>query len=109
MSTTVTELLEGIDGFRTQLCIWTYVVQGDVLEPGALIAEGKAPPEWPMWDRDASYLNHVERFIDGNREPTPYRWALPWVTELLMLQDGMRPYRPWLPFEKAHPEARESR
>lgn len=70
----------------SQHLLWGYVVLGDMAEFSAVIAEGQDWPEFtrnrcPAWDRTASYLNSIESWKDGERQPLPWWWALPGVCE----------------------------
>ena len=80
------DLLEGEAGFRRQLALWGYVVQGDICETAAITAEQLHRDE-RLWDRTAADLagwviSHADE---------PYRrvkdWAaLPWMTEHVLRQ-----------------------
>lgn len=66
-----------------QMAIWGYVVQGEVIEPDALIAERGDPQFSHMgfWDQTRADLAGAARDRGRGWEPVPDWWALfhlPW-------------------------------
>ena len=41
------------------------------------------------WDLSQTYLDSVDLHVDGKKVPTPSYWALPAVTELLLLDEEL--------------------
>lgn len=66
----------------TQLAVWGYCVQGDVLERGALHAEARRDRGVDLtrddWDVTAADLARTQRWQDGQLVETPAWWALSW-------------------------------
>lgn len=76
--------------FDVQIALWGYAVTGEVLEWSTLTAEDRTGSRANLWDRNAAdiegeYLDCGEGF-----QPVPRRFALPWVTTALMLQETAR-------------------
>ena len=71
--------------WQFQILVWGYELQGD-LEFSAQVVEGYAYSGFgPMpWDQTAQDLATMELWSCGEKQPTPERWALPWVTEHLI-------------------------
>jgi hypothetical protein len=90
----MSSVLDGETGFRAQVLLWGYVIQGDACEFGAIVAEDSSPSVLEAeraWDRAA--LGIAGMLIShGDEPPRPVKdWAaLPWVTEHLMraITDG---------------------
>lgn len=78
----MTSILNGLGGFRTQVAIWGYAVQGDTQEFAAIISETRTLDEHlRAWDRRMEYLYGIDIYIDAEPKTTPYWYALPWVAE----------------------------
>lgn len=76
--------------FVTSLNIWGAAYSDNAYEPDAVLAEsGEAP-----WDHDATYLNSLEFHIGGEQVATPLYWALPAVTDLIILKPDLYPSEP---------------
>lgn len=76
-----------VTDFTAQILIWGYACSGNN-EVGCLVAEDQ---EWvrlsfAYWDRDQAYLDSVERWHGTVRLPTPWWWALPGATDLVLLR-----------------------
>lgn len=68
-----------------QLLLWKAFWFGNITEHDAVVSEyGRT-----NWDMNSDDLERNELVIDGERVPVPYRWALPGVTELLLLKDNL--------------------
>ncbi len=73
MSATVS-VLDGLDGFRAQVLIWGYAIQGQVCETAAMAAENQHHDE-RLWDGTARSL--ADRMIA--RADEPYRRVRDWA------------------------------
>jgi hypothetical protein len=83
----VSDLLGGLDGWRMQMGVWHYAVQGDIGETSALIAEGNSALLilGEPWDRTAADLEHHLVSYEGRPyERVKDSTALPWVTEHIL-------------------------
>ena len=58
---------------------------GDASETDAALSEAGLAE----WDRGQEYLDRNELHIDGRKVPTPFYWALPAVTTLLLLDEEL--------------------
>lgn len=70
-----------------QLLIWGafWLDNGVAFEKDAALSEaGHAE-----WDSGQEYLDSVDLHVDGRKVPTPSYWALPAVTELLLLDEEL--------------------
>ena len=78
-----------ITPWQFQILIWGYELQGDP-ELSAQIAEVRVGSGYSFvpWDQTAQDLATMELWYGSERQPTPERWALPWVTEHLMRMES---------------------
>ena len=73
--------------FSLQLLIWGAAWSGNAADTDAVLAESGQI----AWDSDSAYLDTLELHIDGQRVATPSYWALPAVTDLLLLKPDLHP------------------
>lgn len=66
--------------FQSDILIWGAAYSGNAVDTNAVLAEtGEI-----AWDQDGAYLDSIELWYDGQPEATPYYWALPAVTQMLL-------------------------
>lgn len=78
--------------FDTQLLVWGAAWAGDVVEVTAALAEHR-PGHWlrdELWDRTSYDLRATERWHGDERLPIPEWWALPAVTEYVVVLEAAR-------------------